>query len=280
MIPAARPAAPPRRDKGRRGHADMRKRLLIPVAACLALRAGAGAAEGGETVRGIIDAAEKARLAAEISAPVTRMPFREGERFRKGEVLAAFDCRLLEAALRAARAHWRARMLAAKSKKRLVRFQAAGKLDAAMADAESEKARAEADAAAIRAGQCRVLAPYDGRVAERHVREHETPAAGAALISIVGTGRLEVQMIAPSKWLAWIRPGDAFTFRIDETGGVAKGRLERIGAAVDAVSQTVRLHGVLGEVPEGTLPGMSGTAEFARRKTARSAPAGDDGGGS
>ncbi len=216
----------------------------------------------GEQARGIIEAPARAQLSARISAPVMRLPFREGDSFRKGDVLAAFDCGRFAAALRAARAAWRAQSLKAKSKKRLVKFQAAGKLDAAIAAAESDKAKAEAEAAALRVRDCTLVAPYDGRVVERFVQEFETPQAGKPLISIVATGQLEVVMIAPSRWLGWIGRGAKFAFQVDETGARLRGEVTRTGAVVDAVSQTVRVRAVLRDPPAGVLPGMSGMAVF------------------
>ena len=81
-------------------------------------------------------------------------------------------------------------------------------------------------------------------------------------MTVVDLSRLEVEVIAPSRWLARLRPGTEFTFRVDETGDVFTGRVERIGAMVDAVSQTVRLHGILEGGGSRVLPGMSGVAEF------------------
>ena len=244
----------------------IRWKLLAALAMVMAAGhgwAGEGlSGEGGERVRGIVAAPARAQLSVETNARITKLPFREGQAFGKGDVLAAYDCRLPETALRAARAAWQAANLKARSKKRLVKFQAAGKLDARIAMAESAKALAEVEAAKIKVSRCKVLAPFSGRVVERHAEEHETPGVGKPLITIVSTGRLEVEMIAPSKWLAWIRKGDSFTFKVDETGAVLAGRIERIGAVVDAVSQTVRLHGVLEDPPPDVLPGMSGTAQF------------------
>ncbi len=240
---------------------NTRKTAAGLLAAVLAV-SGGGALAGEMRIRGIIEPVAKAKLPAEISAPVIRLPFKDGEAFRKGDVLAAFDCRRFKSIWKAARAAWRARDLEARGKKRLVKYQAAGKLEAAIKAAESEKARAEAEAAGLRVEKCILRAPYDGRVVERHVQRYEAPQPGKPLISIVGTGRLEVEMIAPSDWLAWIRPGAAFVFHVDETGARLTGKVARIGAVVDAVSQTVRLRGVLDDPPENILPGMSGSAEF------------------
>ena len=64
--------------------------------------------------------------------------------------------------------------------------------------------------------------------------------------------------------MSWLRSGTNFTFRIDETGESVTASVLRVGAAVDPVSQTVK---IMARLPEGratVLPGMSGTADFKR----------------
>jgi multidrug efflux pump subunit AcrA (membrane-fusion protein) len=62
----------------------------------------------------------------------------------------------------------------------------------------------------------------------------------------------------PSKWLQWLRVGSAFNFKVDETGDVLQAKVERISAAVDAVSQTVKVVASVPKSPANVLPGMSG----------------------
>ena len=98
---------------------------------------------------------------------------------------------------------------------------------------------------------------------ERTAHAHDVAAAGQPLMKIQGTGDLKVELIMPSNWLTWVKPGTPFDFAIDETGGSVTGRIARLGAAIDPVSKTMRVTGSI--AVQGTvLPGMSGTAHFAR----------------
>ncbi len=104
-----------------------------------------------------------------------------------------------------------------------------------------------------------IRAPYDGRVAEQKVRPEEFVQPGQAVLEIIDDALPEVNFIAPSKWLAWLRVGQAITVTIEETSRTYNARIERIGAKVDAVSQSVKLIAALeGEHPE-LIAGMSGT---------------------
>ncbi|MCB1417044.1 MAG: hypothetical protein KDJ64_11600, partial [Nitratireductor sp.] len=71
-------------------------------------------------------------------------------------------------------------------------------------------------------------------------------------------------------WLRWLSPGRTFSFTVEETGRTIETSIDRIGAEVDPVSQTVVIYagvdkGKTGAKAGGTediLAGMSGTASF------------------
>ena len=111
---------------------------------------------------------------------------------------------------------------------------------------------------------CVVTAPYDGRVVETYVNAHETAAPGDRLLSIVSAGPLAATLLAPSAWLVWVRPGQRFVFRVDETGAALEGSVVAVGARVDPVGRNVTLRVMLSEDADGLTPGMSGTAVFRR----------------
>ncbi len=226
----------------------------------------------GLTARGLLRAKAESDLSAMISAPVAEIHLREGMPFRKGDRLLSFDCGLLEAEWQAAQAAHKARSLEARSKKRLLHYQATGRLDAAVASAKAEEAAAQAKKARLRVQQCRVRAPFDGWLVARHVDVHETPQAGAKLLTIVRKGALEVEMIVPSSWLGWIRPGESFRFRVDGLNAEMQGRITRIAPVVEEVSQTVRVYGEIGEPPAVVRHGMSGTAIFGERAAGTAPP--------
>lgn len=216
--------------------------------------------------RGVIRAAHSAALAAGLSARILRMPFREGEAFRKGDILVAFDCDRLKAALKAAQAEARAAALKARSKRQMLKHMAAGRLDVAVAGAEAEKAAAEAEAARARVKECTIRAPWNGLVAEWLKHPHETPSAGEPILKIVSTDKPEVDVIVPAAWLAWLKLKQRFTLDVDGLNLRLEGMLARIGAVVDPVSQTVKVTGRMAVLPPSVRPGMGGVVRFMRKR--------------
>ena len=214
-------------------------------------------------VRGIVKAIDQAALSTDLNARVSKIGFREGQAFKKGELLVAFDCERYRAEAQSADANYREMRLTLDSNEHLEKFSAVGKHDVGISKARADKAQAEAQGLQSRLAQCEVVAPFDGRVSELSVNLHEQPQPNKPYLVIVGYGRLEIELIVPSHWLSWLKPQAEFEFNVDETKKIYHARVDRIGAAVDAVSQMVKLIAIFDTAAESVLPGMSGVARFA-----------------
>ncbi len=242
------------------GWGEIMKTSLVALLFAGALPAAAGAQEA--TARGVVTALTEATIAVDYTARVSKLPKLEGEMFAKGDTLIVFDCRKYAAEVTAARAQARARELVMVNNRRLLAKGAMGANEVRVSEAEYEQARAEAQALQARTGSCDFKAPFDGRLVERIVQEHESPAPNQPLIRIVDMTRLEIETIIPSKWLTRVKAGDSFTFTVDETGETLAAEVVRMGATVDPVSQTIKAFGILKDPGFSVLPGMSGTATF------------------
>ena len=213
-------------------------------------------------IRGVVRPLRQATISTEIVAKVETIGFREGERFTKGQLLIAFDCRRHMAELAAAEAQHQEMKVALETNTFLEKRNAGSRQDLEIAKARAAKTAAEADGLRVRLDQCVIKAPFDGRVAELTINEHEMPVSGKPLIAILADGALEIDLILPSDWLGWLKDRMEFTFVIDETGRAYQGEVARIGAAVDTISQTIKITGRFKNVDATVLPGMSGAATF------------------
>ena len=202
-------------------------------------------------------------LAAEIGAKVNRLPVSEGGSFKSGQALIVFDCSLQTAQLNKARAALSGAEKTFTVNTRLSELGSIGKAELAVSDSEVAKNRAEVVAMAAMLAKCTVVAPFSGRVSEQKVREQQYVQPGQALLEIIDDSVLELEFIAPSRWLSWLKAGHGFQVRIDETGKTYPAKVLRIGAKVDPVSQSVKLAAAInGKFPE-LIAGMSGTVLLA-----------------
>ncbi|WP_428628506.1 efflux RND transporter periplasmic adaptor subunit [Sphingopyxis sp.] len=220
------------------------------------------AAKLESAVRGIVKSKQEATIASRMTARIVAMPYGEGDSFPKGALLARFDCSQIQAQLNAAHAATAAYRKTYETNVELDQYEAVGKNEVAVSQANLGKADAEAKAVAAQLSDCAVYAPFSGKVVEEIAHSREVAASGQPLLKIQSGGNLEIELIVPSRWLTWLRPGAAFGFTIDETGQDIQGVVTRLGASVDAVSKTIRVTGDITETTGLVLPGMSGTASF------------------
>lgn len=239
-----------------------RPRLLVIVAFAMSFVPCAHADEPAVApVRGVVRPINQAAISSDIRARITKLNRKEGEAFRRGDVIVEFDCRRHRAEYAAAEAAYREAKLAQDSQVYLQHNQAGAKFDVDVAKVRAAKGEAEAEALKVRLDQCAIIAPFDGRVAELTAFEHEIPQEGKPFLTLFDDSTLELELIVPSTWLKWLKPGSPFNFAVDETGVNLASTVLRVGAAVDPVSQTIKVVGSVAS-DRSVLAGMSGTAEF------------------
>jgi len=212
--------------------------------------------------RGVLKAKQSANLAAPMSARILKAPYKPGQHFKRGALLVSFDCERLQAERRAIEEAKSSAVLKHENTAELLRAGAAGGLEETLAAAEVRKADAELGVAKARLKDCNIYAPYAGTAEETFVSAYDMPAAGAPLLSIIRYGAPEIELIAPSAWLAWLKPGTKLEFQVDETGKTHSAIVVRTGASVDPVSQTIELTAKFTAKSPGALAGMSGVARF------------------
>jgi membrane fusion protein (multidrug efflux system) len=205
-------------------------------------------------------------LSAEIAARLVELPFREGQAFKAGQILAGFDCVLFTAQRDKAEAQEELARQSLETARKLHERGMSSDLEWHQAQSKLKETAADAQAARATASRCTIVAPFDGRVARLAVAQYQFVTAGTPLMEIVDTRKLEVQAVVPSNWLAWLREGDTFSLRVDELGRAYRARVARLAARIDAVSQMAPLVGEIENPSPELLPGMSGWATFRARR--------------
>ncbi|WP_095210772.1 efflux RND transporter periplasmic adaptor subunit [Chromobacterium sphagni] len=201
-------------------------------------------------------------LSSEIPAKISALPVVEGGSFHRGQLLVEFDCSSYRAQLRKAQASLEAASQLLKVNNQLAKYNSVGTLELTQAQGKAKEAAADASYAQTLVSKCSIAAPFDGRVAKRSAAVHQYVSPGNPILDIVDSDSLELRMLVPSKWLATLKPGSRFTISVDELGASFPARIERLGAQIDPVSQSILAIGVIDGKAGNLLPGMSGWASF------------------
>ncbi len=238
--------------------------LALPVAAQPhALAApSAPSASSAPDIRVQLVADTIATIGAPMAGRLTQFPLHDGDRFKQGQVLARFECGEKEAALAHARAVLESRKSVNESKQRLRALGTSSQVEYEVAAADEKQAAADVQAAQSLVANCSVSAPFSGRVSAVYAHNYQYLQTGSPLLEVLSDKSLELEMIVPSMWLSWLKPGSALKVSIDETGKTYPATLDRLSGKVDPVSRSVKVYARIDNPSESLLPGMSGHAVF------------------
>ena len=204
----------------------------------------------------------EATMSSQVSGKITNIPFKSGSSFKKEEVLVKFDSAVCLAQLEKAKAELAKAEATFRSNTTLLDMHSVSKLVVKISEADVKRARADLHIVNSTLKYCAIKAPFDGRVIKLHIHPHESVTKGQKLLDIVDMKTPEVQAFVPSLWVRWLKSDTPFTVTLEETGKTYQAKIARLVGKVDAVSQTIEVHGMFLENHEELLSGMSGIAIF------------------
>jgi membrane fusion protein (multidrug efflux system) len=210
--------------------------------------------------RAMIKAIHQPVISSQVSGLIKKITVREGDYFKKGKLLVAFDNSLVRAQQDKTAAELEASRASLENKLKLEKLGSIGALAVSVAKAEVKSRRAEKKMADITLARCSIKAPFNGRVVSLFVNEHESVSSNQKLLEIVSSDQLEIEIMAPSKWLPWLKTGVPFQMEFDQA--IVSGTIISVGAVVDPVSKMVKARGRFRKSIRALLPGMTTTVNF------------------
>ena len=227
------------------------------------------------TTTGTVVSDERVEISSRTTAYVRTLDVREGERVRRGQLLATLESRDIEAGVRMARAE-RDKAAAADrdaqrdledSEKLLARGMVAqAHQRKAMLQRESARESLQAaEAALVRAESerqyTRIASPVAGMVVARHQRVGDLASPGTPLVTVESDTALLFETHAVEKRVTQIRIGDPVGLVIDALDAPLEGEIVRLVSSGDPVTRGFQVKVSVPDTP-GLLPGMFGRARF------------------
>jgi RND family efflux transporter MFP subunit len=205
-------------------------------------------------VAGYIVPAQQVTVSPQVPGVVVRLPIAEGRAVKVGDVLAELGRGEYTFALRRAEAHL------ALALARLAKARAGGnKEDLAVAQAEVEVARADAERCKWRLDATVIRSPINGVILSKKTEEGNlvNPLGfnvSASICDIADLSQLEVDVAIPEGEISKVSAGQVCLVRVDaKPDAVFKGRVDRLMPVADrakgTVSVRVRLLDLKGNAP-------------------------------
>lgn len=235
---------------------------------------------------GTLVAEQRALLSARVDGLVARVLVDAGQRVQAGDLLLELDpaleqhaLRQMEAATAAARASLAENERLVTEAERLTRDNHLPQTELALRQAALALARAGLDGAkAEEAGQReqverhRLPAPFSGVISRKLAEAGEWVARGTAVLELVATDRLRLDVQAPQERFAALSADTRVAIFPDSLPGeMVPGRILALVPVSDAGSRTFQVRVVMEDEGQRLLPGTSATAVFDLSQGSRSA---------
>ena len=214
-------------------------------------------------VRVLLIPATETTISSAIAARVVSFNGALGQHFNAGSTLVSFDCEEAMARVEMSKAELSGAIEQHEAKVKMQGLEQASDVEVALAASASNKAKAQLNLNQAQVGQCRITAPWAGRVSKSIAKNHMTVTPGQPLMELVKDGPLKLKLNAPSKLLGLLKTGTKFNVTIDETAQTYAATVTALNSRVDPVSQTVEIEARMLKSYQELLAGMSGVADFA-----------------
>lgn len=213
-------------------------------------------------VQAVLSARRSAVISGAMDGILERIPFNNGDVFKKGDVLVQYNCRFERAKHREAEAQLAITQRKAEAYENLKLNDVVSDVEYVAILQEHERAEAVLEQTQSRLSLCTIRAPFDGRVTDKVANTHEAARSGRVLLEVTSEEPLQAELLVPSVWLRWLNVGTDLKIAVHETGRSYDAKITRIHGKVDPVAQTAYVIAEITQYEEELLPGMSGQAIF------------------
>lgn len=224
----------------------------------------------GPAISGSLQPKVEARVRAEIAGPVEATLVDEGQRVRRGTLLARIDDTAVRDAYLSAKSAVRsaesALQNAQRNAERATRLAKAGaipqrdletaQLNATNAEGALADARSRLTSAEKQLGHTMVRSPIDGSVSERQVAAGDVVQVGAAMFTIVDLGSLRLEASVPAGEIDRLKVGTPVEFGVSGYDRRFTGRIERINPSVDPNTGQVRIYVAIPNAQQSLVAGL------------------------
>ena len=162
---------------------------------------------------GIVEAVEYVKLAFRVSGQVINLPVVEGQRVKKGQLIAAIDPRDISLQYAADKAAYETAAAQVERNKRLLGRQAISVQEYGISVANYQKAKSAYELSSNNMRDTKLTAPFDGSIEKRLVENYQRVNSGEGIVQLVNTQKLRIKFTVPDDYLYLLRAKDV-TFKV------------------------------------------------------------------
>ncbi|HVH33066.1 MAG TPA: efflux RND transporter periplasmic adaptor subunit [Tahibacter sp.] len=217
--------------------AEKPKAEAIPVEIAAVVQGDITARYAGTAV---LEAEREAKVVSEIGGVVLSLGAEEGQFVRKGQVLARLDAERHGVLLRQAETELERLKHQDARNESLFQRQLIARNTYEQNKSDLATRKAEVDMARLSLSKCAVIAPFDGVVTRRRVKEGQLLKVNEVAFEMADFRELKARLRVPERASAALKPGQLVDYKADALPDQSfPAEIERVSPVVDAASGTV-----------------------------------------
>ena len=209
------------------------------------------------TRTGTLKVLREVKIHSQEEGRVTELPYYEGDKVKKGTLIARLDDKLLRAQFNRAEATLKKSRSDIKRMRGLHKRKLASDQEIANAETEYEVAKADKEILETRLGYTKIVAPLTGIVTQRVTEPGNIAERHSHLLTISDPTSLITEVTVSGLLLPELKVGDPAQVTIDALGSEQlQGVITRTHPSLDPVTRRGIIEVELSPVPAGALPGQ------------------------
>ncbi|SDL98310.1 RND family efflux transporter, MFP subunit [Catalinimonas alkaloidigena] len=190
-------------------------------------------------VRGTVMSNQNITIGAETAGMVQQIPVREGERVRKGQLLASIDADVMNQNIAELKSQLELARTVFEKRERLWKQNIGTEVQYLESKANRDALESRLRSLQSQLGKAQVRAPFNGVVDEIMLREGENAMPGVPLMRIVALDEVYVEADIPEAYLGQIKQGDEVMLQFPSLGDSAyTGRIRAVSQVIKADNRT------------------------------------------
>ena len=163
---------------------------------------------------GIVEAVDYVKLAFRVSGQIINLPVVEGQRVKKGQLIAAIDPRDLALQYAADKSAYETAAAQVERNKRLLARQAISVQEYEISVSTFQQKKSAYELSSNNMRDTRLTAPFDGSIEKRLVENYQRVNSGEGIVQLVNTQKLRIKFTIPDAYLYLLRSKDQ-RFRVE-----------------------------------------------------------------
>lgn len=157
---------------------------------------------------GVVKAVEQVKLAFRVSGQIVSLPVSEGQRVKKGDLVAAINPYDLSLQYAADKSAYETAAAQLERNRRLLERQAISAQEYETSESSYQRARSAYELSANNLNECKLRTPFDGSIEQRFAENYQRINAGEPVVQLVNTRQLCIKFTVPDAYLYLLRSPD------------------------------------------------------------------------